>query len=94
MKPFRLLAQALFVSAALISAKAQSTNTNTVVIGQWDFDTAQLEAETVGSPLQFLGFTPTSVTLPVGVNSVGAMAFPALTSAQILFLQANRMDTI
>ena len=77
MKPFRFLAQALFLSAALLSAKAQSASSNTV-IGQWDFDTAQLEKATVGTNLQFMGFTPSPVTLPIGGNNVGAMAFPAL----------------
>ena len=78
MKPFRFLAQALFLSAALLSAQAQSPNTNTVILGQWDFDTAQLEKATVGTNLQFVGFIPTPVTLPAGNRTVGAMAFPAL----------------
>lgn len=82
MKPFRFLAQALIFSAALLSAQAQSTNTNTVILGQWDFDTAQLEKATIGLDLQFPGFVPTFSIQQIGATNYGVMSFPALTPAQ------------
>jgi hypothetical protein len=84
MKPLRFLAQALLLAGAILSTQAQGTIvfvTNTV-IGQWDFDTAQLQTATVGQPLQFIGFTPTATTSPINGRSAGVMSLPATTAAE------------
>lgn len=83
MKALRFLAQVIFLSSAVVCAEAQATNTNsTTVIGQWDFETSNLAAATVGSPLQFIGFQPGFVSLPISGRLAGAMSFPATTDAQ------------
>ena len=73
MKAFRLLGQAIFVSATLLYSHGQTTNTNTTtILGQWDFNTAALVTATVGSNLVFQSntgspaFTPEFQTLNIG----------------------------
>jgi hypothetical protein len=87
MKPLRFLASALVLSLALVSSRAQATNTNsTTVIGHWDFDSANLAQATAGSPLQFIGFTPVSTNATIGNQSVGVMS---ITNQS--FLSAQRV---
>ena len=54
MRVLRFFAQGIFLSVALLSLDAQTTNTNTVVIGQWDFNSSNLAA-TTGTALQSIG---------------------------------------
>ena len=89
MKAFRLLGQAIFVSATLLYSHGQTTNTNTTtILGQWDFNTAALVTATVGSNLVFQSntgapaFTPDFQTLNIGGRSSGVMRLPALTPEQ------------
>lgn len=82
MKPLRFLASALLLallSFSLVNSSAQATNTNsTTIIGQWDFNNANLAQPTVGSPLQFIGFTPVATNDTIGNQSVGVISIPML----------------
>jgi hypothetical protein len=83
MKPLRFLAQAILLAAALVTMQAQVTNTNTTpIIGQWDFNSANLDAATVGSPLQFIGFTPTFVERELNGRLAGVMSLPTTAPEQ------------
>ena len=89
MKPLRLMAQAIFVSATLLFSQGQTTTTNTTtILGEWDFNSAALVTATVGSNLVFQGntgadaFTPEFVTTDIGGRSSGVIVLPALTSSQ------------
>ena len=90
MKPLRFLASALLLallSFSLVHSSAQATNTNsTTIIGQWDFNTANLAEATIGSPLRFIGFTALATNDVIGNQSVGVMSITnqSLTSAQRL----------
>jgi len=84
MKPLRFLVHAIVLSAALAATHAQATNTNsTTILGQWDFNSSNnLATATVGSPLQFVSFTPQFAQQTIGDQSVGVISFDTLTDAQ------------
>ncbi len=84
MRVLRSFAQGVLLSAALLSLNAQSTNTNTVVIGQWDFNSSNLTA-TVGAPLQFVGGIESATvfsTVQINGRPAQVMRFPAATESQ------------
>jgi hypothetical protein len=89
MKAFRLLAQAIFVSATVLYSQGAATNTNTTtILGQWDFNTAALTTATVGSPLQFQSnagtpaFTPEFLTVNIAGRTSGVIRLPPLSHEQ------------
>lgn len=83
MKPLRFLEQAILLAAALVTMQAQVTNTNTTtIIGQWDFNSANMDSATVGSPLQFVGFTPAFVERELNGRLAGVMSLPAIAPEQ------------
>ena len=53
MRQLQLISQGIFAFAFLVSVHAQS-NTNGI-IGQWDFNTNDVTAATIGAPLQLVG---------------------------------------
>ena len=89
MKPLRLMAQAIFVSATLLISQGQTINTfPTTILGEWDFNSPALVTATVGSNLVFqsnagtAAFTPGFVTTDIAGFSSGVMVLPALNSEQ------------
>src|SRR5687767_12494127 len=83
MRVLRILGCGFFVLAVLVGARAQSTNSTTTVIGQWDFNSANLAAPTTGAPLQFIGgLTGTFETNQINGRPAGVMNLPAPASDQ------------
>jgi hypothetical protein len=75
----RGLACGFFVFACLLVAQAQSTNTNTttIVLGQWDFNSADLTLPTMGAPLRFVGGLQASFeTNQINGRPAGVMRLP------------------
>lgn len=84
MKLLRSLAQAAFLSAAILTSHAQSTN-NPAILGQWDFNSpTNLAAATVGSPLNFQNFTPGYSVFQINGTNAGVLSLPALATGQRL----------
>ena len=83
MKPLRFLASALLLSFALVTSRAQATNTNsTTVLGHWDFDiSTNLAKATMGADLQFAGFNPTFRSSEIGTQYFGTISIPAFPSS-------------
>jgi hypothetical protein len=78
MRVLRILGCGFFVLAVLVGARAQSTNSTTTVIGQWDFNSANLAAPTTGAPLQFIGgLTGAFETNQINGRPAGVMNLPA-----------------
>ena len=97
MKALRFLAQATFISAALVgvlSVQAQTTNTNTTtIIGQWDFETNDLTVATVGLPLQFLGgYQPTYTQQAINNRLAGVMSFEGASPTQGILARFEPMS--
>jgi hypothetical protein len=83
MRVLRIVARGISVLAFFVSVHAQSTNTNTNVLGQWDFNSADLAAATVGAPLQFIGgLQGTFETNQINGKEAGVMRFPAAAPQQ------------
>ena len=72
MRVLRSLARGIFVFAFVAVAHGQSTNTT--VLGQWDFNSADLTLPTSGAPLRFLdGLQGTSETNQINGRPAGVM---------------------
>ena len=81
MRELRILMAGLFAFALLPRGEAQTPATN--ILGQWDFNSADLAAATVGSPLQFVGdIEGAFLTNEVAGAPAGLMRFPAATREQ------------
>ena len=85
MRVLRLLACGLFVAGVCLVSLAQSTNTT--VLGQWDFNSADLTTATTGSALQFVGgLQGTFETNQINGRPAGVMLLGAPASASQMLL--------
>jgi hypothetical protein len=88
MKASQLFARVIvfgFTLCFFAKSHAASTNTNTVVTGQWDFNNGDLTA-TVGQPMQYLGDGTAAATVfstvPINGTDAKVMSFPATAADQ------------
>lgn len=82
MKLLRSLAQAAFLSAAILTSGGQ-TNGNTTILGQWDFNSpTNLQGATIGLPLHFENVAPNYSLVTINNTNAGVALFPMADATQ------------